>query len=365
MAEYVEVVAAGPGWTQVRDSDGKVLTVEGNRNWRNNNPGNLEFGNFAKSQGAIGSDGRFAVFPTYDAGRAAKETLLFESPSYRDRTISSAINRYAPPSENNTSAYVNAVAGAIGVDPSTPLSQLTPQQRAVMLDAMQRVEGWKVGTVNGAAARPAYTNPIQQQRAEQLAMRQRPMAPAKPGGNMFAGLFDNIAGGIKGGINAGLGFFGNPTIMAPTPAPGAAPGGGLQDTIKDAMLGTVAGRTAIVKALMAQNIGQAPIMAAGRMPGGTAAYAVNGSGVAPVTLMRPATGVGGEGSRAFDALNHAGQNMDVYRANRAAIGGPITQGSINTALARGTTLMRPASDHPYSGESSISGFYDGVAQSLV
>jgi len=208
-------------------------------------------------------------------------------------------------------------------------------------------------------------NPIQQQRAEQLAMRQRLMAPAKPGGNMFAGLFDNIAGGIKGGINAGLGFFGNPTIMAPTPAPGAAPGGGLQDTIKDAMLGTVAGRTAIVKALMAQNIGQAPIMASGRVPGGTAAYAVNRNGAAPVTLMRPLTGTGGESSRAFDALNHAGQNMEIYRANRAAIGGPITQGSINTALARGTTLVRSASDHPYSGESSISGFYDGVAQSLV
>jgi hypothetical protein len=46
------------------------------RNLRNNNPGNLEYGDFAKSHGATGSDGRFAIFSTMEAGMAAQEALL-------------------------------------------------------------------------------------------------------------------------------------------------------------------------------------------------------------------------------------------------------------------------------------------------
>jgi len=153
-------VRGGKGWTEIVMPDGKVVRREGSRNWRNNNPGNIEFGPFAQNAGAIGSDGRFAVFPTYEAGRAAKAKLLFESPNYRDKTIAGAINRYAPPFENNTNAYTGAVAAAIGVDPNTPISALSPQQREIMLDAMQKVEGFKQGreTVNGQAMAYAPDN---------------------------------------------------------------------------------------------------------------------------------------------------------------------------------------------------------------
>jgi hypothetical protein len=139
------VRAAGKGWTEMIGPDGRVVRREGARNWRNHNPGNIEYGPFAKSNGAIGTDGRFAVFPSYEAGRKAKEALLFDSKGYRGKTIAGAITRYAPQFENNTSAYINQVAQAAGVSPFTPLSQLNPQQRVAMLDAMQRVEGFKVG----------------------------------------------------------------------------------------------------------------------------------------------------------------------------------------------------------------------------
>lgn len=139
------VLRAGRGWTEIEQPDGSRVRRTGSRNWRNNNPGNIEYGKFAKSQGAIGTDGRFAVFPSYEAGRKAKESLLFESPSYRSKTISGAINRYAPPFENDTTGYANAVARAIGVPVSTPVADLTPSQRERMLDAMERVEGFRVG----------------------------------------------------------------------------------------------------------------------------------------------------------------------------------------------------------------------------
>jgi len=143
--EIREVIAAGPGWTRVRADDGNTYTFRGNRNWRNNNPGNIRASDYAKRHGAIGDDGEFAVFPSYEAGRAAKSSLLFSSPSYADRTLSDAISRYAPPNENNTKGYYRRVARDVGVPIDTPLSSLTDAQREAMLDSMQRVEGFRVG----------------------------------------------------------------------------------------------------------------------------------------------------------------------------------------------------------------------------
>lgn len=151
-SEYVKVIRAGKGWTEVLLPDGTVERREGARNWRNNNPGNIEYGKFAQSAGAIGTDGRFAVFPTYDAGREAKAKLLFESPGYRNKTVFGAINRWAPPFENNTNAYASSVANAIGVDLNTPIADLNEQQRDAMLSAMERVEGFRPGRVNGVRA---------------------------------------------------------------------------------------------------------------------------------------------------------------------------------------------------------------------
>lgn len=150
--EIVSVRDTGKGYNVVEFADGHTEVRTGARNWRNNNPGNIEYGSFAKSQGAIGSDGRFAIFPTYDAGRAAKESLLFDTSSYKDKTIAEAINRYAPPSENNTNAYIGGITSSLGVPANTRLSSLSPAQRSAMLDAMERIEGFRVGTVQSSGA---------------------------------------------------------------------------------------------------------------------------------------------------------------------------------------------------------------------
>lgn len=140
-----DVVDAGAGYTVVKTADGGTERRTGTRAWRNNNPGNIEYGSFARSQGAVGSDGRFAVFPSYEAGRQAKSNLLFESPSYRNKTIFQAISRYAPSFENDTGAYARAVANAAGVTVDTPMSSLSEGQRKAVLDAMERVEGFRKG----------------------------------------------------------------------------------------------------------------------------------------------------------------------------------------------------------------------------
>jgi hypothetical protein len=152
--QFAEVIAAGPGWTRVRGIDGKEYTLKGNRNWRNNNPGNLEYGNFAKSNDAIGTDGRFAVFPSFNEGLEAMQNLLFGSPKYADLSIEDAISRYAPAFENDTGQYVNVVANAAGVPPSTKLRDLSPEQRARFVQAQVQHEGFKPGRINGTPVPP-------------------------------------------------------------------------------------------------------------------------------------------------------------------------------------------------------------------
>ena len=143
---FSSVVEAGRGYTTVTKADGTTVRREGSRNWRNNNPGNIEAGAFANRQGSIGSDGRFAVFPTYEQGREAQRSLLFESGSYKNKTISEAINRYAPPSENDTGMYIKSITDALNVGSDTKMSSLSDEQQITMLDAMEKVEGFKEGS---------------------------------------------------------------------------------------------------------------------------------------------------------------------------------------------------------------------------
>jgi len=134
------ILQTGKGYNIVQLADGTQVKREGNRNWRNNNPGNIEYGEFAKKHGAIGSDGRFAIFPSMQAGRAAKSSLIFEGKNYKDKSLTEAIARYAPPGENNTGKYQQRVLAAVG-GVNKPMNQYTPEERERIMDAMQQVEG--------------------------------------------------------------------------------------------------------------------------------------------------------------------------------------------------------------------------------
>ncbi|WP_143748326.1 hypothetical protein [Mesorhizobium carmichaelinearum] len=139
--EVKSVVAAGPGWTEVELNNGLKERRQGDRASRNNNPGNIRDGQWAKSQpGYAGTDGSFAVFSSKEDGIKAIGSLLGKS-SYMSKTVEGAISSYAPPNENNTASYVSRVASAIGVSKDTPMSSLTSAQRAAMAKAITGVEG--------------------------------------------------------------------------------------------------------------------------------------------------------------------------------------------------------------------------------
>ena len=91
------------------------------RGERNNNPGNIDrTGDMWQGMSGDQSDPRFIVFtdPQYGIRAPAKILITYQT-KYGCNTIRKIINRWAPPNENNTQSYVNAVTAACGVSPDS------------------------------------------------------------------------------------------------------------------------------------------------------------------------------------------------------------------------------------------------------
>jgi hypothetical protein len=95
--------------------------VPGTRPNRNHNPGDIEYGPFAIANGATGTDGRFAIFADDATGFAAMAALLAEH--YAGMTIEAALNKYAPPVENQTNVYLQRVCEWTGLQPTDIISE--------------------------------------------------------------------------------------------------------------------------------------------------------------------------------------------------------------------------------------------------
>lgn len=129
-------------------------SVEGARGTRNNNPGNIEDGSFAKSlPGYKGSDGRFAIFETPEQGSNAQVALL---QSYGKRgfdTPMEIIGRWAPPSDgNDTTSYANFIAKELGVPVDEELNLSNPKVAQRVADAIAKFESGGQSASNGAGA---------------------------------------------------------------------------------------------------------------------------------------------------------------------------------------------------------------------
>ena len=126
--------------------------------WLANNPGNITYSDQAwKSLGAFKGvwlpwgNYKFAIFPTEDDGFDAISKLL-KSSLYQSGSISQAIGHWAPATDpdNNTTAYANAVASAVGQPLSTPMSSLTNDDLAKIASKIKQVEGWNPGQTEEA-----------------------------------------------------------------------------------------------------------------------------------------------------------------------------------------------------------------------
>lgn len=113
------------------------------RGIRNNNPGNVERGGdrWLGMSADQSADGRFIVFDTPDAGiRCLMRLLINYQERHGIRTLREAINRWAPPVENNSTAYVQHVSRLTGYDPDEPLDFLDREVNVALTRAIVRHE---------------------------------------------------------------------------------------------------------------------------------------------------------------------------------------------------------------------------------
>lgn len=139
-----------PGWlgdifSTKRDNGGWSVPGTGKtRADRNNNPGNIEDGAFARKQpGYIGGDGRFARFASPEHGFGAMEKLLGGYMRQGRTTLSSIISKWAPGHENNVGAYVGHVSKLTGLDPN---QRLSAEHIPLIARAMAKHEGYSFKT---------------------------------------------------------------------------------------------------------------------------------------------------------------------------------------------------------------------------
>ncbi|MFV3416241.1 structural protein P5 [Pseudomonas nitroreducens] len=116
------------------------MAITSTRGIRNNNPGNIDYSPRNGWQGQVGLEvgvlkPRFARFDSPENGIRALGKLLI---GYRLRdgvpgvggagidTVREAIGRWAPGSENDTAAYIEDVARALGVRPDQPVDMGRP-----------------------------------------------------------------------------------------------------------------------------------------------------------------------------------------------------------------------------------------------
>lgn len=97
------------------------------RGIRNNNPGNIDKGQPWQGLSDVQSDERFCTFVSPEYGiRAIHIILQSYQREYKIRTISGIISRWAPPSENNTEAYIEHVSKLVDADPLARINVLEP-----------------------------------------------------------------------------------------------------------------------------------------------------------------------------------------------------------------------------------------------
>jgi len=114
---------------------------ESARGLRNRNPGNIRRSDVRYKGEVESRDPAFKSFRSMAWGYRAMFVLLH---TYRVRhriaTLRGMIARWAPPAENDTEAYLRAVARRGGVDPDAAVDTLDRSAMTRIVGAMARVE---------------------------------------------------------------------------------------------------------------------------------------------------------------------------------------------------------------------------------
>lgn len=116
------------------------------RGIRNNNPLNIRVGNNWQGEVERNSDGAFEQFKSLEYGIRAGFIILrkymtgYNGLTEKLNTIEKIIKRWAPPSENNSVAYVRSVSEWTGIPSTQKISFTQRSYMVAIVDAMIKVE---------------------------------------------------------------------------------------------------------------------------------------------------------------------------------------------------------------------------------
>lgn len=152
---------------------GNEIREGGTVSWRTNNPGNVSYGELARSYGAVGRwikpDGDrqqrttgIAIMPTLDHGYDLKMGL-WRRPLYSNDTLAEGVSRWvtgtARPVAARTANYASDLARAAGVNVNYPVRNLSDSQLRPMVIKQKQWEGFREGTVRRARDGGLFTGP--------------------------------------------------------------------------------------------------------------------------------------------------------------------------------------------------------------
>lgn len=116
---------AGEGVERAGEAVQRVIDWALPRGLRNNNPGNIDRKpgvNWRGMSADQSPDPRFIVFDAPEWGIRAMARVIRNYQARGLRSVRQIINTWAPPVENDTGAYVAAVAKALGTTPDAPVT---------------------------------------------------------------------------------------------------------------------------------------------------------------------------------------------------------------------------------------------------
>lgn len=117
----------------------KYVATGGNLAWRINNPGLVHSrSRFSRKFGAIGSCGRYAIFPRADEGHKALEAWIHSKRLYNS-LIKSIAKSYQP---NNAESYVKQLSSLSGISPEIRIKKLKLQELERFLISIEKLCGY-------------------------------------------------------------------------------------------------------------------------------------------------------------------------------------------------------------------------------
>lgn len=143
----------------IRRKDPTTNSLKGSKAWRHNNPGNLAIGPHARQHGAIGfasyktldEEGNekeyiFAIFPSYEVGRAAMVALLKEE-RYLQLTLEVLPRKYTgvkdgKPDTKEVIAYRDFLRKSTKFDMERTIRSLSDDEFNTLIKKMENYEGW-------------------------------------------------------------------------------------------------------------------------------------------------------------------------------------------------------------------------------